>query len=274
MTPENYYNSESEFLDNYNLTIFHRPSTSVDTVIFTVFDQQLQVLLVKRADYPFKNQWALVGGFIDLENDRTLEDTAKRKLEEKTGVKTSYLEQCFTMGSKNRDPRGWSVTTVYFALLPHHNIQLTAGKGANDIKWCPIIHNKIIESLAFDHNDILSLAIERLRNKVLYTSLPAYLMAEKFTLRDLQRVYEIILDHSLETKSFRRRMAKADILEETTQMRQDAKRPAKLYRLKKNIDTYFFLRTMEGATITTRTIPLKDSVDTPTANLTGITGDS
>jgi len=239
------YNSEADFLDHYDPTIFDRPSTSVDTVIFTVFDGQLQVLIVKRTNYPFKNQWALVGVFIDLENDETLEDTAKRKLEEKTGVKTPYLEQCFTIGNKQRDPRGWSVTTVYFALLPHNKIQLM--KGANEIKWSPIMNNQVQELLAFDHTEILRQAIERLRNKVLYTSLPAYLMAEKFTLGDLQKVYEIILHRPLETKSFRRRIAKADILEETTEMRQDAKRPAKLYRLKKDINTYFFLRTIEGA---------------------------
>jgi len=225
------YNSEADFLDHYDPTIFDRPSTSVDTVIFTVFDGQLQVLIVKRTNYPFKNQWALVGGFIDLENDETLEDTAKRKLEEKTGVKTPYLEQCFTIGNKQRDPRGWSVTTVYFALLPHNKIQLM--KGANEIKWSPIMNNQVQELLAFDHTEILRQAIERLRNKVLYTSLP--------------KVYEIILHRPLETKSFRRRIAKADILEETTEMRQDAKRPAKLYRLKKDINTYFFLRTIEGA---------------------------
>ena len=247
MTQENQYNSEAQFLNNYDPTIFSRPSTSVDTVIFTVFDRTLQVLLVKRGNYPFKNRWALVGGFIDLNHDETLEDTAKRKLEEKTGVKTSYLEQCFTIGNKNRDPRGWSVTTVYFALLPHHHITLSPGKGAIDIKWCPIIDNNIQTPLAFDHNLILHQALDRLRSKVLYTSLPAYLMPEKFTLGDLQTVYEIILDRTLETKSFRRRIEKAHILEETGEMRQTAKRPAKLYRLKENMDTYFFLRTIEGA---------------------------
>lgn len=243
---ESLYTSEAEYLQHYNPNKFQRPSTSVDTVIFTVFDACLQVLLVKRGDYPFKNQWALVGGYIDLQNDRTLEDTAKRKLEEKTGVKTPYLEQCFTIGNYNRDPRGWSVTTVYFALLPHDNITLRIGKGAKEIKWSPIYHTKVVEALAFDHQEILAGAIARLRSKVLYTSLPAYLMGEKFTLGELQRVYEVILDNNLETKSFRRRMAKADILEETGETRQLAKRPAKLYRLKDNIDTYFFLRTIEG----------------------------
>ena len=241
------YNSEQEFLKNYNPNLYDRPSTSVDTVIFTVFDNALQVLLVQRDDYPFKHQWSLVGGYIDLEHDLTLEDTAKGKLAEKTGVKTPYLEQCFTIGNKNRDPRGWSVTTVYFALLPYDKIQLKAGKGAIDIKWSIIDKYRVAEDLAFDHAEILRLAIERLRNKVLYTSLPAYLMPEKFTLRDLQTVYEIILDRKLEVKSFRRRIAKANILEETSEMRQDAKRPARLYRLKEDVDTYFFLRNIEGA---------------------------
>lgn len=241
------YQSEAEFLEDYDPKIFDRPSVSVDTVIFTVFDGALQVLLVERANYPFKGQWALVGGFIDLKNDRTLEDTAKRKLTEKTGVKTPYLEQCFTIGNYNRDPRGWSVTTVYFALLSHETIKLTQGKGQEKTKWSPIISEGIEDSLAFDHNEILSGAIARLKNKVLYTSLPAYLMPEKFTLKDLQKVYEIILDQNLETKSFRRRIARADILEETSETRQDAKRPAKLYCLKDNMDTFFFLRTIEGA---------------------------
>ncbi len=207
----------------------------------------MQVLLVKRDDYPFKHQWALVGGFIDLKNDRTLEDTAKGKLAEKTGVETSYLEQCMTIGNKNRDPRGWSVTTVYFALLPYEQIKLKAGKGAVDIKWSIVTDNKVIEDLAFDHNLILEQAIDRLRNKVLYTTLPAYLMPELFTFRDLQTVYEIILDRQLEVKSFRRRIDKANILEATSQTRQDAKRPAKLYRLKDNVNPYFFLRNLEGA---------------------------
>jgi 8-oxo-dGTP diphosphatase len=241
------YNSEQEFLASYNRQEFDRPSTSVDTVIFTVFEDALQVLLVQREDYPFKHKWSLVGGFIDLENDLMLEDSAKRKLAEKTGVKTPYLEQCCTIGNKNRDPRGWSVTTVYFALLSHEKITLQAGKGAIDIKWCPITKEGITEALAFDHNDILTLAIERLRNKVLYTSLPAYLMPEKFTLRDLQTTYEIILDRQLEVKSFRRRIAKAHILEETQEKRQLAKRPAKLYRLKNQIEPHFFLRNIEGA---------------------------
>jgi ADP-ribose pyrophosphatase YjhB (NUDIX family) len=247
MNQSHNYQTEEEFLLNYDSTRFHRPSASVDMVIFTVYNQILQVLLVKRGDYPFKNQWSLVGGFIDLDNDVTLEDTAKRKLEEKTGVKTSYLEQCFTIGHKNRDPRGWSITTVYFALLPYDHITLCAGKGTIEIQWCPIIDNRISKSLAFDHDDILSQTLHRLRSKVLYTSLPAYLMTETFTLGDLQRVYEIILDRTLETKSFRRRITKADILQETGEMRQDAKRPAKLYRLKDDIDTHFFLRSIEGA---------------------------
>lgn len=238
--------SEAEFLKNYNPKDFDRPNFSVDIAIFTVFDKALQILLVQRAGHPFQGAWSLVGGFVDLERDRMLEDTAKRKLAEKTGVKTPYLEQCITLGSKDRDPRGWSVTTVYFALLPHESIALQAGMGATDIKWSPLQGDRVRESLAFDHEEILRLAIERLRNKVLYTTLPAYLMPEKFTLGDLQKVYEIVLNKEIGVKSFRRRMAAADILEETAETRQDAKRPARLYRLKPNVDTHFFLRNIEG----------------------------
>jgi ADP-ribose pyrophosphatase YjhB (NUDIX family) len=241
------YITEEDFLRDYNPNDFARPSTSVDTVIFTVMEGDLHVLLVKRAEYPFKDFWALVGGFIDLEEDENIETTAKRKLEEKTGVKTPYLEQFGTIGNKIRDPRGWSVTTIYFALIPSHNIQLKAGKAASDIRWSKVKNGKVKEKLAFDHAKILEECTERLRSKVLYTSLPVHLMPEDFTLGELQKVYETIIGKKIDHKSFRRRIMSADILEETAEMRHESGRPAQLYKLKKNHGTHFFLRNIEGA---------------------------
>lgn len=239
--------SEKEFLKSYDPKAFDRPSTSVDTVIFTVLDESLHVLTVKRAEHPFKDQWSLVGGYIDLQNDLDLEATAKRKLEEKTSVKTPYLEQFATIGNKNRDPRGWSVTTIYFALLPCHEVKLQSGKGTVDTKWSKVTDGKVKDKLAFDHADILEKCTERLRSKVLYTSLPVYLMPEDFTLGELQKVYEIILDKKIDHKSFRRRILSTDILEETKDLRHDGKRPAQLYRQKGSRQTHFFVRNIEGA---------------------------
>jgi 8-oxo-dGTP diphosphatase len=237
--------AEKDFLKTYDAQKYNRPSTSVDAVIFTVFDEMLQVLTVKRAEHPYMGKWSLIGGYVNPDSDKTLEETAKRKLFEKTGVKTPYLEQCFTVGNSKRDPRGWSITTVYFALLPHKNISLEAGSGASDTKWLPIHNVEVKPSLAFDHDELLRVAIERLRSKVLYTTLPAYLMPETFTLGDLQRVFEVILNRKLEVKSFRRRIATANVLEEVDKMRQNRSRPAQLYRLREDINTHYFVRSLE-----------------------------
>lgn len=230
-----------------NAVNFRNPIASVDTVIFTVRDNQLHVLTVKRAENPYKDDWSLVGGIIDINKDSDIETTAKRKLFEKTSVKTPYLEQFCTIGNKTRDPRGWSVTTVYFALIPSDNIKLCADKAASDIKWARISNGKIKDRLAFDHQEILARSIERLKNKVLYTSLPIYLMPNDFTLPELQAVYEIILNKKIGHKSFRRRILNANILEETAEMRRDKTRPAQLYRIKKSQGAHFFMRNIEGA---------------------------
>lgn len=239
--------TEAEFLKNYDPSAFERPSTAVDAVIFTVFDAALHVLTVKRANHPFQGKWSLVGGYVDIQNDKDLEATARRKLAEKTGVSTPYLEQFKTIGNKDRDPRGWSITTVYFALMPAHDLVLKAGRGASDIKWSKVEGGKVKDKLAFDHAEIVWDCFERLRNKVLYTSLPVHLMPGDFTLGELQKVYEIILNDGIDHKSFRRRILGANILKETGEMRADGTRPAKLYRLKNKSVTHFFVRNIEGA---------------------------
>lgn len=240
--------SETEFLETYDASAFNRPNASVDTVIFTVMNGELKVLLVRRDSHPFKNMWSLVGGFIDMDDDETLEDTAKRKLFEKTGVKTPYVEQYGTIGNKNRDPRLWSLTTVYFALLPYSSLNVRRGdEPPTDTKWFTISDKgEVSDKLAFDHQEILKGCHERLRQKVLYTSLPIYLMNKQFTLTELQEGYEIVLGHKLEAKSFRRRMLAADIIEETGEMKTGLHRPAKLYSIAKNKTPHYFLRNIEG----------------------------
>ena len=236
---------EEHFLQQYDAKVFDRPNTTVDVVIFTMINRELHLLAVKRSEHPFKDHWSLVGGYIDIQNDSDLEATAKRKLEEKTGLRTPYLEQVETIGNGTRDPRGWSVTTVYFALVSSLNVELKAGTGAKDTQWLPV--SKITEGLAFDHHEILKRCMERLRSKVLYTSLPVYLMPESFTLTELQQVYEVILGASIEPKSFRRRILGGEIVEETGDQKLSGKRPAKTYRMKKSLKPHFFVRTLEGA---------------------------
>jgi 8-oxo-dGTP diphosphatase len=222
---------------------FARPLTTVDVVIFSVRDDALRVLLVQRPageDEPFPNFWALPGGFVDIERDRDLEACAMRKLKEKTGMVSPYLEQLGSWGSAGRDPRGWSATHAYFALMPAGP---ASGTLAADAQWFQVSAGRVKPRLAFDHGDILETAIQRLRSKVEYTSLPAYLMPAEFTLPDLQKVYEIVLDRPLEKSAFRTRMLAADLIEPVAKTRKGPNRPAQLYRLKKAKSPVFFART-------------------------------
>jgi 8-oxo-dGTP diphosphatase len=220
---------------------FPRPLTTVDVVIFAIRDDALQVLLVQRGagdGEPFPDTWALPGGFVDIAQDRDLAACAARKLKDKTGMVSPYLEQLGSWGSATRDPRGWSATHAYFALMP-----AIAANTAPDAQWFPLVGGKVKPKLAFDHGEILEAALQRLRSKVEYTSLPAYLMPQEFTLPDLQKVYEIVLDRPLEKSAFRTRMLSADLIEPVAKMRKGPNRPAQLYRLKKAKSPVFFART-------------------------------
>jgi 8-oxo-dGTP diphosphatase len=225
---------------------FERPLTSVDVVIFAIRDDGLHVLLVQRGAEewePFPGMWALPGGFVDIHADKTLLDCAARKLREKTSVASPYLEQLGTWGSAARDPRGWSTTCAYFALIPAKSVVLERGANAADVRWFPVIAGRVKTRLAFDHEEVLEAAILRLRNKVEYTSLPVYLMPPEFTLPELQRVYEAVLDRPLEKSAFRTRMLSADVVEPIAKTRKGANRPAQLYRLKRAKSPTYFART-------------------------------
>lgn len=222
---------------------FPRPLTTVDVAVFAIVNDALHVLLVQRAageGEPFPGCWALPGGFVDTVKDNSLEACAIRKLKDKTGVVSPYLEQLGSWGSATRDPRGWSATHAYFALLPAVPMR---DQHAADAEWFLVTAGRVKPKLAFDHADILQAAIQRLRSKVEYTSLPAYLMPQEFTLPDLQRVYEIVLDRALEKSAFRTRMLAADLIEPVARMRKGPNRPAQLYRLKKAKSPVYFART-------------------------------
>jgi 8-oxo-dGTP diphosphatase len=203
-----------------------RPALSVDIVIFSLRAGQLNALLVQRARDPFAGMWALPGGFVGM--DESLETAASRELEEETGLQEAYLEQLYTYGDPDRDPRGRVVTVAYFALIPSDaHIRPEGGDDAQKAQWFPV---KDLPKLAFDHPEIIAYALRRLRYKLEYTAAGFELLPEQFTLTELQRTYEIILGEKLDKRNFRRRILEASIIEETPHFRGGEGRPARLYR--------------------------------------------
>ena len=228
---------------------FPLPFTTVDVVILTVVDDALQVLLVQRPSgkdveaEPYPGWWALPGGFVNVDVDSDLEACAQRKLEEKTGVRSPYLEQLGSWGGASRDPRGWSATHVYFALIPSRDLALARGANAADVAWFKLDEVLANPRLAFDHAAILHAAVERLRGKVEYTSLPAFLLAEPFTLPQLQRIYEVVLGREVDKSGFRTRMLSAQFLVEAGHVEGHSDRPAMGYRLADRSAPVVFPRT-------------------------------
>lgn len=214
---------------------YPRPSLTVDCIIFGLDESsRLKVLLIQRGHDPFKDHWALPGGFVD-ENE-TLEAAALRELKEETGVSDVFIEQLFTFGTPGRDPRGRVVTVTYYALINLGEHKIGADTDAQDVKWFPI-HE--LPPLAFDHAEILETAIGRLRGKVRYQPVGFELLPEKFTLTQLQRLYETILDKELNKRNFRTKILKMDILKEEDILRGVAHRPAQLYSFDKDkYETY------------------------------------
>ena len=229
--------TEKEFLKKYDIHEFDVPLCTVDMTVFSLIDNELNVLLTYRDEHPCKNRWALPGGFIDLYKDKSPEAAAHRKLKEKTGLSSAYLEQVETIGSQKRDPRGWSLTVLYFALVDITRVKLPETGITNE--WRPLSKIKP-KSLGFDHGVLIDVAMKRLRSKATYTALPIELLPKKFTLTELQHVFEMILGRQLQAKAFRNRVTSANMVEETGDSKISGKRPAKLYRsTKADRDTYF-----------------------------------
>lgn len=219
---------------NTNYTDYEQPGITVDLVVFSVNEDQLKVMLAKRAEVPYLGYWSLPGGF--LLTGESLEAAAFRVLKEKTGVQDVYLEQLYTFGNPDRDPRARVITVAYFALIPWSNLGQPESKKISDLKWSAISQ---IPKLAFDHNEILNCAIQRLRAKVTYSNIVYGLMPEQFRLSELQRIYEIILDDKLDKRNFRKRMLASGLLQETGKKDlHGAHRPAKLYQFKKMAITF------------------------------------
>src|SRR3990167_3752754 len=176
-------------------------SVTVDVLIFTIENDTLKVLLVKRANEPYLGEWAIPGGFI--KPGESLDEAAIRIAHDRTGVAQVYLEQLYTFGDPKRDPRSRVVTVAYYALIPWENLKRPESEKVSEARWQAVDD---IPNLAFDHNKILSYAVERLRIKADYSNIVYGLLPEKFRLSDLQKIYEIILGKNLDKRNFRKKM--------------------------------------------------------------------
>jgi 8-oxo-dGTP diphosphatase len=226
---------------------FARPLTSVDLVVLALVDVELKVLLVRRTrgpDEPYPDAWALPGGFVDIERDTDLDACARRKLSEKAALTAPYLEQVGSWGSSNRDPRGWSTTHLYLALVGEEARALRAGGNSSDARWVTVNGLGVGERLAFDHAELLQRAIDRLHSKTEYTSLPAFWLPAEFTLSELQHAYEVGLRRPLEKKSFRTRVLASKLLAALPRQREGTNRPAQLYRLRDRDRPHYFARAL------------------------------
>lgn len=204
------------------------PAVSTDVVIFTIRDGKLQLLLIKRGRDPYKGMWALPGGFVRPDED--LATSAMRKLEEETGVTGVYLEQLYTFGHPDRDPRGRIVSVAHYALVASERLQSRATTNAEAVGCFAI---DALPPLAFDHSEIVAVAHRRLSAKLAYSTIAFQFMPEKFTLRDLQTVYEIIMNQTLDKRNFRKHVLALDQIEDTGEERRKGNhRPARLYRVK------------------------------------------
>ena len=218
---------------HYDASKYERPSVTVDVVMMSLRQRDLQVLLVKRRSWPYEGMWAIPGGFVNM--DESLETAAKRELQEETNVQDVYLEQLYTFGDPGRDPRTRVITVVYFALLDSERLQVKAGDDAANVGWFSVYH---LPELAFDHARILQYALDRLRGKLQYTQIAFNLLPEQFTLRELQRVYEIILHRKLDKRNFRKKILSTGILEDTGAKKMEGThRPARLYRFNPSAET-------------------------------------
>lgn len=210
---------------------YPRPALTVDCVVFGFDDskQDIKVLLIQRNGEPFRDSWALPGGFVD--EGESLEKAAMRELKEETNISNIFLEQLYTFGKPKRDPRGRVVSVAYYALINLKNAKAKAASDAKQVRWFSI--NRLPD-LAFDHDKILAIGLQRLRGKVRYQPIGFELLPEKFPLSDLQKLYETILEMPLDKRNFRKKILKMDVLKELDEYQQGvAHRAARLYSFDK-----------------------------------------
>jgi 8-oxo-dGTP diphosphatase len=205
---------------------YPRAALAVDCVVFGLDERDLKVLLIQRKLQPYQHAWALPGGFVRV--DETIDEAAQRELREEAGVSDVYLEQLYTFGVLDRDPRERVVTVAYYALAKLGDHRIRAATDAMGVGWFGLDD---LPKLAFDHAEIVTRAHERLRGKVRYAPIGFELLPARFSLTQLQRLYEIILGTALDKRNFRKKILAMDLLVETDEVEQGVRhRAARLYR--------------------------------------------
>lgn len=207
---------------------YERPGLTVDCVIFglDLEEETLKVMLIERDVEPFAGEWAIPGGFV--RRDETLMTAANRELEEETGIAAVFLEQLYTFGNPGRDPRGWVVSVAYYALVSPEKHHIHATMDARQAQWFPITS---LPRLAFDHEEILATALARIRGKLTYAPIGFELLPQKFTIKQLQKLYEIVLGRQLDNRNFRKKIFAMDVLRELGEMQTGVPhRAARLYK--------------------------------------------
>lgn len=231
---------EKAFLASYRPKDYPRPSVAVDLVIFTIIDAQLRVLLVRRKEHPFRNSWALPGGFLRVgeagaDQGEDLEAAARRELQEETSLDASrvYLEQLGAFGASGRDPRMRVISVAYLALVrPDLAPIVKAGGDAADVQWLEVAKLQSLE-LAFDHSEIAAKALARVRAGVESTTIAFDLVPMTFTIPELRQVHSVVLDKVIDPGNFRRKftgLIEAGIIEQAPGKRITASKPATVFR--------------------------------------------
>ncbi len=207
-----------------------RAALTVDCVLFGLDEGDLKVLLIQRNLKPFAGKWALPGGFVRV--NETLDEAARRELSEEAGVRDVFLEQLYSFGEVHRDPRERVVSVAYYALVKLADHPLKAATDARNAAWFSVDE---VPSLAFDHAEILSVALRRLKGKIRYEPIGFELLPEKFTLSQLQHLYEACLEEPIDKRNFRKKILGMGLLVETDEIQKDvAHRAARLYRFDAN----------------------------------------
>ena len=209
---------------------------TVDAVVFGYEEGKISVLLIRRKYDPYKGQWAIPGGFV--KNNESLEDSVERELYEETGIKINYLEQLYSFGKLDRDPRGRVVSIAYFGLVRPNTFKIIASTDAEEVAWFSIDE---LPKLAFDHEEILKIAIERLQGKITYEPIGFELLDKKFPFSDLEKLYTTLLGRDIDRRNFRKKIIGLNVLDELDEkVSKGSGRPANLFQFNKK--RYFQLK--------------------------------
>ncbi|MCD7899978.1 MAG: NUDIX hydrolase [Bacteroides sp.] len=204
---------------------YPRPAVTTDCVIFGFDEGELKVLLIERGIEPYLGKWALPGGFLNMDEDA--ETCSRRILQKETGLDNIFMEQLYTFSSVERDPRYRVISIAHFALVRKSDYNAMAGLDTTTVRWFDLSE---VPELAFDHKAILDMAKDRLRGKIKYQPIGFELLPERFTMPDLHRLYETILQESLDRRNFRKKMLSFNILVDTGEVQRGAQnRAPKLY---------------------------------------------